>query len=279
MSVKISFCEEMAAFRFFFVHLHETKRFMYKQKLVSAYIIDDSRDAVEVLARMLEKNFSVEVVGKATDAETAVDEVIDMQPDIIFVDVELPSMSGLEFCTLVRNEVKPETKVVFYTGHEKYMLDAIRREAFDYLLKPATEQELSHIMTRYYENKLAGIPLAATRVNQHLPIILVVNTKNEHVTMQLQDIAFFRYNKDRKQWEVICIDQNSYVLRHRTTADIILNYSQDFVQIHKSYIVNVNHIKLIQDNTCIMAEPLEETRELKISKNYRPNLMAAFYSM
>jgi len=63
---------------------------MYKHKLVSAYIIDDSQDAIEVLAHMLENNFSVEVVGKATDAETAVNEVIDKEPDIIFVDVELP---------------------------------------------------------------------------------------------------------------------------------------------------------------------------------------------
>lgn len=252
---------------------------MYKQKLVSAYIIDDSQDAIEVLAHMLENNFSVEVVGKATDAETAVNEVIDKEPDIIFVDVELPSMSGLDFCTLIRSEVKPETKVVFYTGHEKYLLDAIRREAFDYLMKPATEQELSQIMTRYYENKLACIPQATPRVNQHLPIILVVNAKSEHLTKQMQDIAFFRYNKDRKLWEVICTDKNCYILRHRTTSDVILNYSPDFVQIHKSYIVNINHIKKIQDSTCILAEPLEEIKELKISKNYRSSLMDAFYSM
>ncbi len=252
---------------------------MYKQKLVSAYIIDDSQEAIEVLARMLEKNFSVEVVGKATDAETAVTEVIDKEPDIIFVDIELPSMSGLDFCTLIRSEVKPETKVVFYTGHQKYLLDAIRREAFDFLMKPATEQELSQIMTRYYENKLSGIPQTTPRVNQHLPIILVVNAKSEHLTMHLDDIAYFRYNKDRKLWEVMCTDQNCYILRHRTTADVILNYSPDFIQIHKSFIVNINCIKMIQDNTCILAEPLEKIKELKISKNYRPQLMAAFYSL
>jgi two-component system LytT family response regulator len=188
-------------------------------------------------------------------------------------------MSGLDFCTLIRSEVKPETKVVFYTGHEKYLLDAIRREAFDYLMKPATEQELSQIMTRYYENKLAGIPQATPRVNQHLPIILVVNAKSEHLAKQMQDIAFFRYNKDRKLWEVICTDKNCYILRHRTTSDVILNYSPDFVQIHKSYIVNINHIKKIQDSTCILAEPLEDIKELKISKNYRSSLMDAFYSM
>lgn len=252
---------------------------MSKQKLVSAYIIDDSQPAIEVLARMLESNYSVEVVGKATDAETAVREVIELEPDLIFVDVELPSMSGLEFCTLIRSEVKPETKVVFYTGHDKYMLEAIRREAFDYLMKPATEQELWQIMTRYYENKLAGISQTPAHEGSHLPIILVVNAMNEHRTLLLEDIAFFRYNQDRKLWEVVCIDGISYILRHRTTSDVILNYSKDFVQIHKRYIVNINQIKMIQDSTCILSEPLEENRELKVSKNYRHDFMLAFYSL
>lgn len=77
----------------------------------------------------------------------------------------------------------------------------------------------------------------------------------------------------------MCADNSCYVLRHRTTADVILNYSEDFVQIHKRYIVNINHIKMIQDNTCILTEPLEENRELRISKNYRAGLMAVFYSL
>ena len=56
--------------------------------------------------------------------------------------------------------VKPEMKVVFYTGYDKYMLEALRRQAFDYMLKPATPQELAKIMTRYYENKLSNIQKA-----------------------------------------------------------------------------------------------------------------------
>jgi two-component system LytT family response regulator len=251
---------------------------MNKKKLTRAFIVDDSHDAVELLRRMLESNYSVEVVGTAFDAEEAAAKIVNTDPDLIFLDVELPTMSGLEFCTMIRNELKPETKVVFYTGHDKYMLEAIRRQAFDYLLKPPTEQELSQIMTRYYENKLTGIPQSAHAEN-HLPLILVVNALNEHLTLRLSECAFFRYNQDRKLWEIVCKDNTSCILRHRTTSDIILNYSPDFVQIHKRYIVNINQIKMIQDNTCILAEPLEEIKELKISKNYRHDLMAAFYSM
>lgn len=251
---------------------------MNKQKLISAFIVDDNKEAIQVLKNMLESNFSVNVVGTANDAETAATAIVNTEPDLIFLDVELPTMSGLEFCTLIRNEIKPETKVIFYTGHDKYMLDAIRRQAFDYLLKPPTLQDLSQIMTRYYEDKLAGIPLI-TRPEGRLPLILVVNPMNEHTTIKLEDCAFFRYNQERKMWEIVCLDESVYTLRHRTTADVILNYCSDLIQIHKRYIVNINHIKMIYDSYCILAEPMENNRELKISKNYRPQLMAAFYSM
>ncbi len=249
-----------------------------KQRLVKVFIVDDNAEAIMVLRLMLEKNYSVRVVGTANDAETAVEDIVKTEPNLIFLDVELPTMSGLDFCTLILNKISPETKVVFYTGHDKYMLDAIRRQAFDYLLKPPTEQDLSQIMTRYYEEKLATIPQISHSENS-LPIILVVNALNEHMTLRLLDIAFFRYNQERKLWETICTNNTIYMLRHRTTADVILRYTADFVQIHKRYIVNINIIKKIQDSTCILKEPLGSIHELKISKNYRQSLMSAFYSM
>ena len=248
------------------------------QKLTKVFIVDDNQEAIEVLQRLLEKNYSVDIVGTACDAKSAAETIIQTEPDIIFIDIELPTMSGLEFCSLIRQDIKPETKVVFYTGHEKYMLDAIRHQAFDYLMKPPTEQDLSQIMTRYYENKLAGIPSVASNTEQ-LPIILVVNAMNEHTTLRVSDIAYFRYNQERKIWEAICMDGTIYLLRHRTTADVILNYSGDFVQIHKRYIVNLNQIKKIQESACILMEPMESVTELRISKNYRTQLMSAFYSL
>lgn len=251
---------------------------MNKQQFISAFIVDDNTDAVKVLQHMLEKNFSVNIVGTAYDAETAVNAIIQTEPDIIFLDVELPTMSGLDFCTLIRNDIKPDTKIVFYTGHDKYMLNAIRQKAFDYLLKPPTEQELSLIMARYYENKLADIS-KNYNTKEHLPIILVVNAMNEHLTLQLSDIAFFRFNQERKLWEIVCTNHEVYTLRHRTTANVILNYSPDFVQINKRYIVNINQIKMIQDSICILYEPMEQVKELKISKNFRQSFMNTFYSM
>lgn len=249
------------------------------KKLVSVYIVDDDTAAIELLRRRLEENYSVEIVGTETDAETALVDVVDKEPDLLFLDIEMPGMSGLEFCNLVRKQVKPDMKVVFYTGHDKYMIDAIRREAFDYLLKPAMAVDVASIMTRYYENRLVSLPSVA-RANGNTPsLILVVNSRNRHVALHVEDVVFFRYENDRKIWKVMCADLKCYILRHRTTSDIILNYSPFFVQTHKSYIVNVNYIKVIQDNLCILREPFENLKEVKLSRGYKHTLMESFYNM
>ena len=112
-----------------------------------------------------------------------------------------------------------------------------------------------------------------------LPIILVLNSLNSHTTLRMDDIAYFRYNQERKIWEAVCMNNDVYLLRHRTTADVIINYSADFIQIHKRFIVNINQIKMIQESTCILMEPMEHVNELHISKNYRAGLMKAFYSL
>lgn len=251
---------------------------MDNKRLVKAYIVDDNESAIELLTRMLSE-YSVEIVGSQTDTETAMNEIIELEPDLLFLDVEMPGMSGLEFCSEVRQYVKPEMKVVFYTGYDKYLLEALRQQAFDYMLKPATKSELAKIMTRYYENRLSNIQAAAPQGTRQQPVVMVVNAINEHTALHFDDIAFFRFDSDRRQWEVIKTDGTSNLLRHRTNAEVILNYSPQFVQIHKRYIINVQKIEKIQDSLCLLRPPLDHIRELRISKNYRRDLMSTFYNM
>jgi two-component system LytT family response regulator len=251
---------------------------MENKRLVRAYIVDDNVSAIELLRRLL-ADYSVEIIGAQTDTQKAMDEIIEMEPDLLFLDVEMPGMSGLDFCSEVRKFVKPEMKVIFYTGYDKYLLEALRQQAFDYMLKPATKSELAKIMTRFYEDKLNSIQSAALQQTGEPPLVMIVNAVNEHTALRFSDIAFFRFQSDRKQWEVIQADGTCSQLRHKTTADVITNYSKDFVQIHKRYIVNVQKIHKIQDNLCLLRPPLDRITELHISKNYRHDLMSTFYNM
>lgn len=137
----------------------------------------------------------------------------------------------------------------------------------------------SAITTRYYENKLQSLPTVGLSPDTSKTLILVVNARNEHMTLRMEDIAFFRYSNENKQWEVICSNKKCYSLRHRTTADAILIYSNHFVQTHKRYIVNINYIKTIRENACLLKSPMEDVTEVKISKNYKRDLINEFYNL
>ena len=65
---------------------------------------------------LLESHYSVNIVGTSTDITEAMSKVIDAEPDILFIDIEMPTMSGLQFCSMIHNEVRPDMKVVFYTA-------------------------------------------------------------------------------------------------------------------------------------------------------------------
>ena len=180
---------------------------MENKRLVKVYIVDDDVNAAKLLIMQL-KNYSVEIVGQAQDAtEETKNEIVELEPDMVFLDVEMPSMSGLSFWSTIQPAVKPNTKVVFYTGYDKYMLEALRRQAFDFLLKPASQPELAQVMMRYYENKLSNIQAALPQSDDYQPSVMVVNALNEHTVLRFDDIAFFRFDSVRRIWEVITINR------------------------------------------------------------------------
>ncbi len=80
------------------------------------------------------------------------------------------------------------------------------------------------------------------------------------------DIGFFRYNSDRKLWEVVLNNQLPLLLKKNTTADHIKGYDSCFVQIHQSYIININYLMMIKENRCVMFPPFENITELQVSK-------------
>ena len=244
----------------------------------SVYIVDDDKCSLELLQILLEQNYAVKVIGTANDTLQALSEIIELAPNLIFLDIELPSMTGLEFCKELQNWLQPDTKIVFYSAHDKYILEALRRQAFDYLLKPPTSEDLAQIMTRFYEHKLSTCS-QVSGVTQDLPTILVLNAYGEHVALHFDDVAYFSYNGDRRIWEVITLSNEVFPLRHRTTAETILNYSPLLVQIHKRCIVNTNKIVKICNDLCIMEKPCKVTEELRISKLYRKDIPKVFYNM
>lgn len=124
----------------------------YKEENISCVIIDDEIDACYRLQVLLEKIPGVSVIGCETDANKGVRSVINLLPDVVFLDIELPAHSGFDIIKEIRNEnVYPE--FILVTGYSQYAIKAIKNEAFDYLLKPVDIDELRDSIFRFRSAK------------------------------------------------------------------------------------------------------------------------------
>lgn len=117
--------------------------------MLRALIVDDEGPARSEL-RFLLASHPVEVVGEAENAVTALALARDTRPDVVFLDVEMPGLTGVEAAALVRERSDPPA-VVFVTAHGEYAVDAFAVEAFDYLLKPVDPDRLARVVERLLE--------------------------------------------------------------------------------------------------------------------------------
>lgn len=119
--------------------------------MISIYIADDEVWITLGLQKLLQKTkYDVWVVGTANNGLTAKEEISEFQPQILFADIRMPGMSGLDLLTKI-HEVSPGTKVVIISGYAEfsYALEAVQKHAFDYLLKPIKVEDLERVLANY----------------------------------------------------------------------------------------------------------------------------------
>jgi len=117
--------------------------------MINVYIADDEVWITLGLKKLLEKlDMDVYVVGTANNGLTAKEEIAMFKPDVVFTDIRMPGLSGLELLQAVP-EVSPDTKVVIISGYAEfsYAKEAVQHHAYDYLLKPIKEEDLARVMS------------------------------------------------------------------------------------------------------------------------------------
>lgn len=110
-------------------------------------IVDDERTAIDALRRELGAYQEFEIKGTASNGAKGKKMIMELRPDLLFLDVELPDVLGLNLLSEIRDEVLWDMKVVFYTSYDKYLLQALRESAFDFLLKPFETEDLNRYRT------------------------------------------------------------------------------------------------------------------------------------
>lgn len=242
-------------------------------------IIDDERDSANALVEQLKRFPRFHVEGVAENATTGIEMIKDVMPDLLFLDVELPEMYGMELLSEVSDDITWTMRVVFYTAHDKYMINALRNSAFDFLLKPIDKKEFEIVISRFlleYETKAVQEEKPVMQDTNRESSFMVILPTGEMRMVKTTDVGFFRHLSDRKIWEAVLVTGESVALRRNVSADFLCSFNKSFIQVHQSYIVNMDYLVMIQDNYCILYPPFENVKEVTVSRKYKKNLMDHF---
>ena len=248
-------------------------------------IIDDNIDCCDELCFQLKRYDNLTVEGMAHNGVKGRKLIEKTRPDLLFLDVELPDTLGMNLLNEIKDKVDWPMKVVFYTCYDKYMLDAIRSSAFDYLLKPFEPAELDKVISRFYEEVAEGNSLADS-LEMVAPttggekLFAITTPTDDMRVLRAGDIGYFRYNSERKLWEVILRNNNTpLLLKRNTNAEIIKRFDKCFVQIHQSYIININYLQVVKNGCCILYPPFDNVTELQVSKKYKKDIEEALFQL
>ena len=215
-----------------------------------ALIVDDEALARTALVRLLKRERDVSLVGQCSDGESAVQAIRQSQPDIVFLDVQMPEMDGFQVVKAVGAEEMPVT--IFVTAFDRYAIRAFDANAVDYLLKPFAPDRLSRALARARDRCLGRqdkeaaqrlFSLLDSRLQADYAQRLTVATGGRIMFVPVDDIDWIeaegnyaRLHASRKIYEV------------RETLQALMEKldPREFIRIHRSTIVNARRIREVQ---------------------------------
>ena len=122
------------------------------REMIRSIIIDDEISAINNLEKLLSDFPEIENIVNVTDPVNALETINSLDPDLIFLDIQMPGKDGFELIReLKQNNLTPE--IIFITAHDEYAIRAIRHSAFDYILKPVDKKELENAINRFLESR------------------------------------------------------------------------------------------------------------------------------
>jgi two-component system LytT family response regulator len=220
--------------------------------MIRTLIIDDEPAAVGVLEILLRDipEGDVEIIGSCTDPRQGRDMIIERRPDLVFVDVEMPGMSGIE---LLRSIPDPQFGVVFVTAHDAYALEAFRLSAIDYLLKPIDRPAVGRAMTRIRSDYLRREHRLAERLAQLEYQLAHHPSERPKIAVSMSDritflpVADILYCEAQGAYTTIVMGDGNHCLASKSLGafEVYLR-PHGFFRIHHHALINLGRIKSFQ---------------------------------
>ncbi len=218
--------------------------------------MDDEPLAVSLLENHISKTPFLTLVGKSFHALEALDFLQKNKVDLIFLDINMPHLSGMQLKMLL-----PENqKVIFTTAYSEFAVESYERNAFDYLLKPITFERFLKSIIRlrdYLESQETEKEMVTTPQGSNC---VFIKSGKEIVQLMYDEILYIEGLKDY----VSIVTENQRIISHKRMKDLEESLPTQFQRVHLSYIVNTDKISKISDNQIVIRE-----NKIPLSDKYR----------
>lgn len=252
------------------------------QDKIKVVIVDDEPQSILRLENDLAALEDFEVIATSSSAMSAKTLVMSMQPDVLFIDVEMPGQTGFEVLQSLRDEMPMDLIVVFYSAFNKYMIDALRASAFDFLLKPYQQEELELVVGRIRQKMEGGdgsssssssSSFSSSESHQDPQNLLGVNgllgTSGKRLAIQSisgllmvkpDEVFCCTFDEDTRLWHLRLANGQIHKLKKQTTAKSVLSLSPSLAQVRQDCIINLDYLISIENYTlrCIFSPPFDQ---------------------
>ena len=227
-------------------------------------LVDDEQSALDTMKYLLKDYPDVEIVFASTDAPTALEMLKHTPVDAVFLDIEMPVVSGVDFCERVR-EAQPETAVVFTTAYEHYAVRAFELGAQDYLLKPVTRSALRRTMGRIRDH--CGLQGRVQKPQPDESEVVLGTMDGKHYIIDFSEALYVEMEQ-----------RNAFVVTPRGRFRLRNNISywesylvpQGWFRSHRAYLINLKMIESItkMSNSVYFIRMKGRTEEIPVSRSY-----------
>ena len=234
--------------------------------IVNCVIIDDEPAAIEVLADFTDRTPNLSLLNTFRDPLQALSFIRDTKVDLIFLDINMPELNGMELLKILINP----PLVIFTTAYTEYAIESYEKNAVDYLLKPVTFERfliaVNKAQSRLKNNNTEVIETPQTSNENEEIIYLKSGTKTHRIV--LNDI---RYLEKDGHYITFYVSDKKVVARLSMKDVFEVISKEKFIQVHKSYIVSISHIKTIERHQIKIEEAI-----IPIGKTYRKAVQEFF---
>ncbi len=223
-------------------------------------IVEDEPLAQEIIESYIAKMEDIELIAKCDNAVTAFEILNKRHIDLIFLDIQMPEITGLEFLKSLRNP----PKIIITTAYRKYAIDGFELDVVDYLLKPISFERFLKAINKYYQIDIKVLSYK-TESNESNRDFIYVKENKKVVKIFLNTILFIECVKDY----VTIHTTSKRVTTKSTISDLELKLPKDrFLRIHRSFIVSLPKINAFTASSIEIGE-----KELTIGRNYKNRVL------